>query len=86
MHIPIILAHGAIGPLDELLPPILLGGIIGMIAITWWNGRKANFTAVPTDRPEIPPDAPIITSSDVPDDHVTHAEALPIDELHFPVN
>ena len=73
MNLPIILAHGAVGPLDEILPPVLLGGILGMIALTWWNGRKATVTPPPP-----PTELPIN-----PLESAAHPE--PIDDSHFPV-
>ena len=100
MHIPIVLAHGAVGPLDELLPPILLGAILGLIVITWWNGRKIvpqSPDAQPTLQspdlaPSDPTDAP---SDDAPavimktNNDLTDAEPesvrVPTDETHFPV-
>ena len=72
-QIPIVLAHGAVGPLDEILPPVLLGGILGLIVITWWNGRKASSQPPPAD-----------TTASVPP--IESPASDPNDGSHFPVN
>jgi hypothetical protein len=54
---PWVLAHGVFGPFDELLPPVLLGALIGLIVITWWNGRKAT-AEPPVDAPVTPVEPP----------------------------
>ncbi len=39
-HLPIILAHGALGAYDELIIPVIGGAFIGLIVITWWSSRN----------------------------------------------
>ncbi len=72
-------AHGALGPLDELLPPIILGVLIGLIVITWWNGRKA----VPLEAPQ-PPETGVTPagSSDLPAETGTTAAVSETTEPH----
>jgi hypothetical protein len=70
-HLPFVLAHGVFGPFDELLAPVLLGALIGLIVITWWNGRKASAEPPPSS-PETPAE-PTEPGTSVPDeDKVSH--------------
>ena len=70
-HLPFVVAHGVFGPFDELLAPVLLGALIGLIAITWWNGRKAPVEPPPVS-PEVPAE-PAEPTVPVPDeDKVSH--------------
>ena len=66
-----MVAHGVFGPFDELLAPVLLGALIGLIVITWWNGRKAT-TEPPPIAPETPAE-PAEPNTPLPDeDAVSH--------------
>ena len=71
-HLPLMLAHGVFGPFDELLPPVLLGALIGLIVITWWNGRKAA-AEPPSDPAEVSPQLPAEPIAAIADeDKVSH--------------
>jgi hypothetical protein len=71
-HFAFVLAHGVFGPFDELLPPVLLGALLGLIVITWWNGRKAT-AAPPPDSEAAPAEPPAKLETPVPDeDKLSH--------------
>lgn len=71
-YLPLMLAHGIFGPFDELLAPVLLGALIGLIVITWWNGRKATAEPLPNP-PEVPATPPSEPASTILDeDKVSH--------------
>ncbi len=40
MTLPILLAHGALGPYDEIILPVIGGAFIGLIIVTWWTSRN----------------------------------------------
>ena len=69
-------AHGVFGPFDELLPIVLIAVLAGLLAFTWWNGRKA---PLPPDNPT-PGELPVIDSPTPPS-----AENTTPDESHYSV-
>jgi hypothetical protein len=73
------LAHGVFGPFDELLPIVLIVVLAGLLAFTWWNGRKA----------PLPPDDPVddvAVSEPVPPATPESAENSTVpDESHYTV-
>ena len=61
MHPFIPLAHGALGPYDELLPLLVFVIFLLMVAVAWFTGRKPTAPPVPptnpTDQPKATPEA-----------------------------
>ncbi len=38
--IPIVVAHGFLGPNDEVFLPVIGGAFVGLLIITWLSSRK----------------------------------------------
>ena len=64
-HIPIVLAHGALGPYDEVIIPVIGGAFIGLIVITWLSSRNRQDEAEEMPPPDrMAPDAPAKQTDD----------------------
>lgn len=62
MYLPIVVAHGVLGPYDEIILPVVGGAFIGLIIITWWTSRNKT----PPD--DLPADAVEPTGQDTPEE------------------